>query len=460
MKKISFNFSSILYYFILVIPLIMTKKVLILGGNILPLLVIFLEVMLICKKILDNKGKKFSVRKYSMDKYICFFIMAYVLGKILSFSIGIFPAEIMDMDFYTTFLAFTMLYLLMDFQINANPQWQKFAVIGGTVGSLLIFLSSLNGLEVSHMTDVLMISRDGIASYLLLINLLSITNWILWKEENKWSNFWLVLTGFNMFVLLLRQSHISNWMVVFCLLAIASFFRPRAFLIKKVGILLFLFMFLWSNMSLVLNYTEWFHVEAVYSLEVSVYMELFLALGGLLFFHFWDRLPEGCELQKISMVKMQRYFRMVLGILGFVFTMFAMGGNIWKLLGDTGLKGFVKALAEPINTEITAGSSTMFQWLMKLGVVGVVLILIWLYQVGIRLYKRCGMDQERENCFLIYYMVFLIQIFMWEVPGNVLLIFIFMISMGIVPPKLIEIDAEDEEKERVKNMGGKKHEEI
>lgn len=467
MKKISFNFNNIIYYLILILPLVLTKRVLLLGENILPLVVIALEVVLICKRILDNKGKKIRIESYPIDKYICFLIMVYVLWKILSFSLGISSnAVIIDMEFYTLIFAVTLLYLLMDFQVNVNPQWQKIAVLGGSVGSFLIFLSFLKDREFQHLTDALVITEDGIVSYLFLATLLSIINWILNKTENKWNNLWLAVTGFNMFVLLLKQSHISNWMIVFCLLSVAAFFRPRASLIKKVGILLFLFLFLWSNMSLVLNYMKWFQVEAVYSLETSVYMELCLALGGLLFFHFWDRIPEGTKLHKISMVKMQHYFRMVLGVLTFVFLIFVMGGSSWNSLADDGLKGFVKALALPLHSELIKGSSTIFVWLAKLGVVGVLLFLIWFYQMGMRMYKRCGVDQERENCFLIYYLVFLFSIFMWEVPGNVLFALVFLVSMGNVKPKLIEIETEEENKEieeNVKieeNQGGEKDEEM
>ena len=468
MKKFSLSFTNILYYILLMLPLVLTKQVLVLGENILPLFIISLEAALICKKILENKGKRFVVRSYPMDKYICFFLLIYVLWKILSYSMGFFSAEILDMEFYTAILAVTVLYLLMDFQININPGWQNIAVVGGTIGSLLIFLSTIKGLEVSNLnlTDALSKTNDGVISYLLLINLLSITNWILRKEENKWSNVWLALSGFNMFVLLLKQSHISNWIIVFSLLSVTAFFRPRASLIRKAGILLFLFLFLWSNMSLVLNYTDWFQVDAVYSLETSVYMELFLALGGLLFFHFWDRIPEGSDLNKISMVKMQYYFRMVLGILGFVFLIFSMGGNVWQSLPDEGLEGFVKALALPLNSEITAGSSTIFQWLNKLGVVGVIFLLIWFYQMGRRLYKRCGVDDEKENCILIFYIAFLLQIFMWEISGNVLFVFMFLVSMGNVKPKLIEIEAKEENREEIESQkdieiqGGENHEEV
>ena len=157
---------------------------------------------------------------------------------------------------------------------------------------------------------------------------------------------------------------------------------------------------------------------------------------------------------------------MVFGVLGLAFLIFSMGGSIWQSLPDTGLQGFIKALALPLNEEITAGSSTIFHWLSELGVVGVLLLLIGFYQMGMRLYKRCGVDKERENSFLIFYVVFLIQIFMWEMPANVLFVFVFLISMGNVKPKLIEIEVEDEiqkaieSQESIEMQGGEKHEEI
>ena len=116
MKRVSFNFNNLLYYFILILPLVFTKQVFVLGENVLSLLVIALEVFLICKRILDNKGKKIRIGSHPIDKYICFFIMVYALWKILSFSLGISSGLVMDMEFYTLIFAVTLLYLLMDFQ--------------------------------------------------------------------------------------------------------------------------------------------------------------------------------------------------------------------------------------------------------------------------------------------------------------------------------------------------------
>lgn len=450
MKKFSFNLHKLLYYIIALLPLILVKQISALGGNILPLLIIALEVCLICKKILDNKGKKISiVKKHTIDKIICGFIFVFALWKIFCFLMGIFSSGLLDMEFYTIILVVTGLYLLMDFQMDENPWFLKVVTIGGTIGSVMILLNDIKDSKVGAIIDGLTVSNDGIKSYLLLVVMLGIVNYILLAETKKWRQLWLVPIALNMFVLLLHQSYISNWLIVFVLLVIASFFRPRATLIKKIGILLFLFVFLWSNMSLIINYTQWFQVEAVYSLEASVYMELVLALGGLLFFHFWDRLPKDADLHKVSMVKMQEYFRMVSCILGFVFLIFVAGGDAWQALPDTSLQGFVKVLALPLSKELVVGSSTIFTWIVEMGIVMVILFLLWFYQIGKRLLKKCGIDQEKNNVFLLIYILFLVEIFIWEVPCNVLIVYMFMISMGNIQPIRVKVELKE-------NAGGSK----
>ena len=345
---------------------------------------------------------------------------------------GIFSKGSLDMEFYTTMLVISGLYFLMDYQLEKNTLFLKLLTVCGTIGSCVILLSDINGMDMKIYIDALTISSDGINAYLLLVVLLIIVNYMVLDDSRKWNKFGLVPIVLNMFVLLLHQSHISNWVLVFTMLSIASFIRPRATMMKKVGILLFVFLFLWANMSLVLNYTKWFQVGATYSLEVSVYMELFLALGGLLFFHYWDRLPKDVDLHKIGMVKMQRCFRMVTGVLGFIFLIFITGGAAWQSLPDTGMKGFVKFLAMPLSNELTAGSSTIFTWIVEMGPVIVILFLIWFYLIGKNLYKKCGIDQEKNNMFFLIYIVFLVEIFIWEIPCNVLIVFMFLISMGSV----------------------------
>lgn len=436
MKKFSINLYKLLYYIIALLPLLWVKNINILGDNALPLLLIVFEVGIVCKKILDNKIRIIDIkRKYSVDQCVCGFIFLFSLWKILSFLTGMFTKDMPDMEFYTTFLVAMGIYLLTDRQMEMNSRFLKVLTICGTLGSSIILLTDIKGINIKTIIDALTESSDGIYAYLLLAVMISILNYILVEEHGKWTLLWLAPIALDMLVLLLHHNSISNWIVVFALLLIASFFRPRATLIKKIGILLFLFLFLWANISLVLNYVKPFEVESTYSIEAGVYMELILTLGGIFFFYFWDRLPQEVDLHKVSMIRMQRHFRMITGVLGFVFFIFIAGGESWQSLPDNGLQGFVKGLALPLSKELVAGSSTIFTWIVEMGLMMVVLFLIWFYQIGKRLFERCERDREENNIFFLIYILFLIEIFIWEVPCNVFIAYMFLISMGNVQPR-------------------------
>ena len=79
----------------------------------------------------------------------------------------------------------------------------------------------------------------------------------------------------------------------------------------------------------------------------------------------------------------------------------------------------------------------------------VLLVLLWIYEMGRRLYKRCGIDREQNNVFFILYILFLISFFLWELPGNVLVVYLFLVSMGMVKPEMVETDLDKLKEKRV-----------
>lgn len=96
-----------------------------------------------------------------------------------------------------------------------------------------------------------------------------------------------------------------------------------------------------------------------------------------------------------------------------------------------------------------AGSSTIFTWIVEMGPVIVILFLIWFYYIGKQLCRKCGRDREENNIFFLIYILFLIELFIWEIPSNVFIAYIFMISMGNIQPKIMEVKLGNEENEKI-----------
>lgn len=87
-----------------------------------------------------------------------------------------------------------------------------------------------------------------------------------------------------LFLLGCNHSNISFWILGGTILLIPILLRPTALVFKRAMQMMFVFVFIISNMSLLTNYTGVLLVETSYDLEHSVYLDLLLALGCVLFF--------------------------------------------------------------------------------------------------------------------------------------------------------------------------------
>ena len=101
-------------------------------------------------------------------------------------------------------------------------------------------------------------------------------------------------------------------------------------------------------------------VEISYNLEISVYLEMLLAIGGLIFFHYWDRLPQGADLNKVSMLKLQRRIKEVLGAYTIFFMGIVLGGSCWQKLQEKGYRTFIKGITVSLVNEIYSTDSLFF----------------------------------------------------------------------------------------------------
>ena len=127
--------------------------------------------------------------------------------------------------------------------------------------------------------------------------------------------------------------------------------RTTAGLVKRDMQLLFIYLFLLSNMSLLTNYTKVIQANVSFDLEHSVYIELLLAIGGVFFFTQWDKIPEGIDLERLVTRKLRRMFRFLMIAIEIVFVGFILGGEKWKELPDKIGTGMIKSFAVPLADE-------------------------------------------------------------------------------------------------------------
>lgn len=131
---------------------------------------------------------------------------------------------------------------------------------------------------------------------------------------------------------------------------------PVAAVIRKLLQMFFGIAFLFCNMSLLVNYTEIIQVDGLtYHLESSVVGELVLCLLALYVFKQWDKIPEGIELTKVRLSRLQRACFYLLKAGGFVLCILAVLGRVNDKLGESNIvQLFAEDKWEQISTDVFA----------------------------------------------------------------------------------------------------------
>lgn len=129
---------------------------------------------------------------------------------------------------------------------------------------------------------------------------------------------------------------------------------PVAAIMRKLLQMIFGIAFLFCNMSLLVNYTEIIQVDGLtYHLESSVVGELILCLLALYVFKQWDKIPEGAELTKVRLSRLQRACFYLLKYGGFVLIILAVLSRVNDKLGDSNIvQLFAEDKWEQLGTDV------------------------------------------------------------------------------------------------------------
>lgn len=269
----------------------------------------------------------------------------------------------------------------------------------------------ISGISVKELFINNVADSGGIASFLLLPCMVSTYQYCMCRDRLR-SWFYLMTAVISYFTLFLNHNIVSFWLMAVVFLAIPLVLRTTAGLVKRDMQLLFIYLFLLSNMSLLINYTELIRADISFELEHSVYIELLLAIGGAFFFTQWDKIPEGIDLERLITRKLRRMFRFLMIAIEIVFAGFILGGEIWKEIPDKIGTGMIKSFAVPLAGEARNASSG-FLMMLRQDVLGSALILMIAVLLIIRIRKNQNFGKSVTNILGLFSAVVGVEILFW-----------------------------------------------
>ena len=212
-------------------------------------------------------------------------------------------------------------------------------------------------------------------------------------------------------------------------LTIPVLFRPTAMLIKRAMQIFCLYLFMLSNMSLLTEYTQIVRTEVAYSLEHSIYLDILLAAGGFAFFHYWERIPEGVDLERLVLRKMQKGYRFLVKVLILLFIVIVFTGNGWLALPEGVTANVIKSFALALVETIEKSENGFLYCFRTMGLIPGIFLFISVVLFLDRMNKNYTVDKPITDILVLISGIFLIQLLFWN-PGmhNIVCYFYLLVA--------------------------------
>ncbi len=406
-------------------------KVRIGGMDLLPVLlfvlVLFWMAFLI---VLINQGKRKWRQRYGRLDMAMGLLLLYELGQLVVTILVAGEEEVPDYSLNLLLISLVMLYLMMMETDGRMQGYLDLILYGGLVVMTVLLLGYLCSPRIGESL-FLWGNQTATGSYLLLIATVGVLQYCTSRIPLQ-SYFYAMCSFMSFFLLGCNHSNISFWILGGTILLIPILLRPTALVFKRAMQMMFVFVFIISNMSLLTNYTGVLLVETSYDLEHSVYLDLLLALGCVLFFHYWDRIPERVRLDRIVLRRLYRVEKRLLKACLMIFLLFVLGGSAWQSL-DSGRMSIQALLsfAVPLWKEAEGSHSFFYACVEEQGILGAVLCILVIVFAAERVAAMFGWNKVTKGMAGVALTGIIMQLLLWEGCINILPIAVMMLAGAV-----------------------------
>ena len=370
-------------------------------------------IWMIVRSVNLIRGRETVRRKYYKTDLLVFLLLGY---EILHMIGQIFVADdetVIDFSHHLLLISLSLLYFLCVEIKRFRGIWLDSIVYSGLIVMSFLLYRYTCGIAVKSLIGDMFENTAQIASYLLLVSMVSVLQYC--RCHNGMQKYFYGLSaGLGFFLLLVNHNRVSLWFMMFFFLMIPICIRPTAELIQRDMQMFLLYALLLCNMSLLCNYTSILIVETSYDLEQSVYLELILSVGALIFLHYWDRIPKGIPMERIVLRRLYRKFRFVVTAMICLFIFIILSSHEWSVLADNQKLGFIEKLAVPLSQELAQESSFLYIGMIKQGLPFVMIVLFILVSIIFKMRKNIGWDKLLTNGLFLIVMFGIAQSFFWN----------------------------------------------
>ncbi|MCM1047704.1 MAG: hypothetical protein NC433_04690 [Clostridiales bacterium] len=278
----------------------------------------------------------------------------------------------------------------------------------------------------SFMLFTLIENEQALASFLLLFNVIATGKYCDAKDDTK-QKLYLIIALVGYFLLFINENVISIVLMGIGFMLFLLVYEPQKEYVKRIMQMAFVYFFMLSNMSLIINYTTLILVECRYSLENGVYLDLIIASAGVLFFSFWDRLSQDEDRLLHEFRNAVKWILAGTGII--LFLLLTMGNRLESIDGGKGIAVLTQFSAE-LRGYATGHNGTFYDVMARFGMAGgAVLICIVVAAIKKMQKQICG--KRVNSLFVVLFIMYLIQSLFFSIQFVTAPIYIVLLAIAL-----------------------------
>ena len=331
------------------LPMLMAGMVLLPSINVLINAGVFLFFLSVVSLIINRKMLKLQFQNKIFIIIIC---LISATGLILNLT-GISSVQQYGYEQFLVIISMLLLFISLKDQIKWERWYLDVLLYAGGFVLVLYFVN----VAVAHGMIPLWDNGTDDIYYInmiaLLVILIAAGQYIYCKEQTMQTVY--VVSAVLASLVLAVNAAWGTELLAFVLLAVYLIaVIPVAAVIKKLIQIFFCIAFFSCNTSLFANYTHLIYVEGlIYNKECNIVIDLILCLLALYVFKQWDKIPEGAELTKVRLSRLQRACFYLLKYGGFVLIILAVLSRVNDKLGDSNIvQLFAEDKWEQLGTDV------------------------------------------------------------------------------------------------------------
>ena len=429
-KAQAVNINEIFLAALLLVSMLMVVDLEVIGLRLNILLLFILSILYICYEMIFRRDvNPFPLRPRKIADLFVLVLLVWNLFSMIGKLFQDLRLGAIDYQFEVTCIVFSLLYFLMKENKEFYDWCFDLIIDAGLLVIIAMLFCYLYDIRLMKILSEIMNDSGKCASYLLLTCTACVFRYNM-CSDNRSSLFYLLTASLGFFTLLINHNIISLWVMAIVFIAAPVLMKPTAEFVKRDMQLCFIYFFMMSNMGILTNYTQLIQKEIDISLEQSLYLDLLIAAGGVFFYIYWSKIPEGVDRSRLIMKKMRRGYASVLLMMGMIFLSFVTGGDGWKELPDTLSASMVKSFAIPLVDEIKNSTSTWIYFMGKSSICVLVILILAALLTG-RIIENYSHDKPLSGSFLIILLMIFIETFFLVPCSNILPIYLLVLVMTV-----------------------------